>query len=259
LVCRKEEKIANMKLLISLFFIVATPGLSAQGSYEIPSAMPRELPVKHSRFTLSYNEGNELPSWAAYALTPEMAKATGEVKEKYAEDPMVSTGSSSPKDYKDAGFVMGQLVPVGDMLADLKTAPETYLMSNIVPQKVGFSKYLWTGLENLVREWAKEGNTLYITAGPVLADGPFGTFGENKVAIPTRYYKVILDMNGERAIGFLFRTNSSSGTPKAYAVSVDEVEKNTGIDFFMAVPDELEERLESKPDLAQWNFEALKQ
>ncbi|MBN1416659.1 MAG: DNA/RNA non-specific endonuclease [Bacteroidales bacterium] len=233
--------------------------LSAQDGYEMASAMPREIPVKHTHYSLSYNEGCELPSWAVYALTPEMAKASGTVKEKYAEDPLVSTGSSSFKDYRNAGFVMGQLVPAEDMVFDLKTAAETYLMSNIVPQKVGFNKFLWKTLEQMIREWAKEGNALYIAAGPVLADGPFGTFGDNKVAIPSRYYKVVLDINGERAIGFIFRVNSSSGTLKSYAVSVDDVEKATGIDFFFNLSDDVEEKLESTLDLSKWNFDALKQ
>jgi endonuclease G, mitochondrial len=248
-----------MKALFFVSLAFFSMALQAQIAYETASAMPRELPIKHTHFTLSYNEGDELPSWAAYALTPEMAKALGTVKEKYAEDPLVSTNSSSPKDYKDAGFVMGQLVPTEDMLLDLKTAQETYLMSNIVPQKVGFNKFLWKGLEQLTREWAKEGNTLYIAAGPVLADGPFGSFGKNKVAIPLRYYKVIMDLNGERAIGFVFRVNTSSGTLTSYALTVDEVEKATGIDFFMNVPDDLEQKLESTLNLKKWNFEALKQ
>ena len=47
-------------------------------------------------------------------------------------------------------------------------------MSNIVPQKPAFNKYVWKTIEKLIREWAKEGNTLYIVAGPVLADAPFG-------------------------------------------------------------------------------------
>jgi endonuclease G len=248
-----------MKALLFVSLALSGVSLPAQESYEIASAMPRELLITHTHFTLSYNEGNELPSWAAYALTPEMARATGTIKEKYAEDRLVSTGSSSAKDYKDAGFVMGQLIPAEDMMLDIKTAQETYLMSNIVPHKVGFNKYLWKNLEQLIREWAKEGNTLYITAGPVLADGPFGSFGENKVAIPLRYYKVIMDLNGERAIGFIFRVNTSSGTLTSYAMTVDDVEKATGIDFFINVPDDIEQRLESAIDKKRWNFEALKQ
>jgi endonuclease G len=68
-----------------------------------------------------------------------------------------------------------------------------------------------------------------------------------------------MDLNGERAIGFIFRVNTSSGTLTSYAVTVDEVEKATGIDFFINVQDDMEQRLESTLDLKQWNFEALKQ
>ena len=67
---------------------------------------------------------------------------------------------------------------------------------------------------------------------------PLATFGPNKVSIPTRYYKAVLDVNGERAIGFLFRNNVASGAPKSFAVSVDELEKITGLDFFPSLPDE---------------------
>ena len=248
-----------MKTIFFVFLTIFCTKLGAQNSYELASPMPRELPVKHTCFSLSYNEGYELPSWAAYKLTPEMAKASGTVKEKYDEDPMVTTGSSSTKDYRDAGFVMGQLVPVEDMTSDLKAASETFLMSNVVPQKIGFNKYIWKVLERLVREWAKEGNILYIAAGPVLTDAPFGTFGENKVAIPIRYYKVICDVNGERAIGFLFRGNTSTGTLTSFAVTVDEIEKITGIDFFYTIQDDTEQRLESSIDLSKWNFNALSQ
>jgi hypothetical protein len=45
--------------------------------YELPAQSTREQRVQHTLFTLSYNEGYELASWAAYQLTPEQARATG--------------------------------------------------------------------------------------------------------------------------------------------------------------------------------------
>jgi endonuclease G len=227
--------------------------------YELPAPMPREQQVNHTLFSLSYHEGYELASWAAYQLTPEQAGASGTCREKYAEDPMVTTGSSEPKDYKNAGFIMAQLVPVEDLFTSQKAMEESYLMSNVVPQKPAFNKYVWKAIEKLIREWAKEGNTLYIVAGPVLADAPFGTFGPNKVSIPVRYYKAVLDVHGERAIGFIFRGNVATGTPRSFAVSVDELEKITGMDFFPQLQDDLEQAVESKFDVRQWNFDALKQ
>lgn len=246
------------KILLIHVILLNTCIISAQ-QYELPAPVSREQVVKHTFYSLSYNEGYELASWAAYQLTPEQAKATGTFKEKYEEDPLVSTGSASLKDYKDAGFIMGQLVPPQDMLMSPQSAMETFYTSNTVPHKPVFNNNIWKRLETLIREWAKEGNTLYIVAGTVISDAPFGTFGPNKIGIPERYYKVVLDVRGERAIGFIFRNNVASGALKSFAVSVDEVEKITGIDFFPALPDNMELKLESSADFNKWNFRALEQ
>jgi endonuclease G, mitochondrial len=255
---KNKQKYQAMKHLLLLTFSLAGLSTFAQ-QYELPVASSREQTVKHTLFTLAYSEGYELSSWVAYQLTPEMAKATATFKDKFAEDPLVITGSASPKDYKDAGFIMGQLVPPEDMLISPKAVEETFLMSNVVPQKPAFNKYVWKTVQNLIREWAKEGNTLYITTGPVLADAPFGSFGSNKVSIVNRFYIAVLDVTGERAIGFIFRNNASSGTPKSFAVSIDDLEKTTGIDFFPSLPDDLENKVESSKDFTKWNFNALGQ
>jgi endonuclease G len=243
--------------MLSLFCIASLHATGQQ--YELPSPMPREQQVKHTQFTLSYNEGYELASWAAYQLTSDQAKATGTFKEKYIEDPLVTTGSASTKDYKDAGFIMGQLVPPEDMFNSPKAVEETFLTSNTVPLKPVFNKNVWKKTESLIRQWAKEGNTLYIATGPVLSDAPFGTFGPNKISIAKRYYKVVLDVTGERAIAFLMGSNVAAGAPKSFAIPVDELEKITGIDFFTALPDDVENKVESSTDFSKWNFKALEQ
>lgn len=247
-----------MKPYSTLLFSLTMIHAGAQ-SYELPAPSPREQQVQHTLFTVSYNEGYELPSWAAWQLTPAQAKASGTFKEKFTEDPKVSSGTASARDYKDAGFIIGQLVPPEDMFTSPQAVDETFLMSNTAPFKPSFNKYIWEMIEKLTREWAKEGNTLYIVAGPVLTDAPFGTFGNNKISIPVRYYKAILDVNGERAIGFIFRSNVANGAPKSFAITVDELEKITGLDFFPALADDLESKLESSNDFLKWNFKALEQ
>ena len=107
-----------MKTILFLAPCLSVWLLFAQ-QYELPVQAPVNSMV-HTLFTLSYNEGYELPSWAAYQLTPEQAKATGTFKEKYAEDPVVTTGTSTTKDYRDAGFIMAQLVPLEDMFTSPK-------------------------------------------------------------------------------------------------------------------------------------------
>jgi len=245
------------RILLLSTCIVSLNVLSQQ--FELPAPGPREQQVKHTLFALSYNEGYELASWAAYQLTPEQARTTGTFKEKYVEDPLVTTGSAAVKDYKDAGFIMGQLVPPEDMFVSPQALEETFLTSNTVPHKPSFNKNVWKLIEKLAREWAKEGNTLYIVTGPVLADAPFGTFGPNKISIVERYYKAILDVTGERAIAFVIRGNVATGVPKSFAITVDELEKVTGIDFFPSLPDDLEQKVEADHDFTKWNFKALEQ
>jgi len=247
-----------MKIIILFSAVLISMGSVAQ-QYELPATGAREQLVKHTMFSLSYNEGYELASWAAYQLTPEQAVATGTFKEKYIEDPIVTTGSPSVKDYKDAGFIMGQLVPPEDLFTSPQAVAETFFTSNTVPHKPSFNKNIWKMMERLIREWAKEGNTLYIVTGPVLTDAPFGTFGGNKISIAERYYKVILDVTGERAIAFVIRSNVATGAPKSFAMSVDALEKVTGIDFFPALADDLEQKVEESTDFTKWNFKALEQ
>lgn len=226
-----------------------------QDNPEIPAIKPREQIVHHKFYTLSYIEGYELASWVAYELTSEEAKATMDYKVKYQADPLISTGSATLKDYRKSGFILAQLAPVEDMMFSEEAIEESFYLSNIVPQKPAFSKYTWNKLNNLVRAWAKQSGSLYIVSGPVLADAPFPTFGPDKVSIPSRFFKVVLDMKNQRGIGFVLKNNITTGSLKPYAMSVDMVEEITGIDFFPSLPDDQEKNIESHFDTSAWNFE----
>ena len=70
----------------------------------------------------------------------------------------------------------------------------------------------------------------------------------NKVAVPHAFYKVILinDKKNPQAIGFIFPNSAGHKPLKKYIVTVDSVEKRTNIDFFPALPDEVENRIEAE-------------
>ena len=54
-------------------------------------------------------------------------------------------------------------------------------------------------------------------------------------------------------IGFIIPHHSADQPLQVFAVSVDEVEKQTGLDFFSKLPDDLEERLESNRFIGKQN------
>ncbi|MBN2612358.1 MAG: DNA/RNA non-specific endonuclease [Bacteroidales bacterium] len=245
------------RFLIFLISLSVFAGVSGQDNLELQVLKPREELVRHKHFALAFVEGYELASWVAYSLTANQLLGGIEYKEKFEEDPLVSTGSATKKDYKDAGYLPGQLVPAEDMMFSEEAVMETFYYSNTAPMKQAFYKYTWKKTEDMIREWVKETDTLYIVAGPVLADSPFPTFGENKVSIPSRFYKVVLDLKSGKGFGFMIKSSLSTGALKPTAMSIDEVEKITGIDFFSSLPDEDEEKIESGFNLSDWNFEIL--
>jgi endonuclease G len=243
--------------LIYMFCIFAN--LYAQEKVELPAPLPRQQIIHHEHYSLSYVEGYELPSWVAYELTKEEASAVMEYKAKYSEDPDVTTGSATMKDYKKSGYIMGQLVPVEHMMMSKNAVKESFYLSTIVPHKLAFNKYVWIEFAKTIKAWAYECGKLYVVTGPVLADSPFPTFGPSKVSIPERYYYVLLDSADMRGAGFVMRNSMASGTLKQFSMSIDEVEEITGIDFFPALPDDQENAVESKFEADRWNFEILEE
>ena len=128
------------------------------------------------------------------------------------------------------------------------------------PQDPSFNRGIWKKLEEQVRSWAGEIGTVYVVTGPVLK-GKMSTIGHNSVAVPNYYYKVILDNSGTRpkAIGFILRNEGAKGSLSNYAVSIDSVERFTGIDFFPGLSDKTEQRVENSCCVSCWNWSVHKQ
>ena len=75
--------------------------------------------------------------------------------------------------------------------------------------------------------------------------------GNHKVAVPDSFFKVLLVTGGAepQAYAFVFRNEAGSRPLKSYQHTVDEVEALTGIDFFPALPDGVEARVEAALNL----------
>ena len=115
---------------------------------------------------------------------------------------------------------------------------------------------IWKDLEEQARLWAKENGSLLIVTGPVITDD-LKRLGKNRVGIPKTFYKVICTItNGKpEGVGFLFDNKDYGKTPlKSMMIPIDSVEKVTGIDFFPALPDDIENFVESRYDTEYWNF-----
>ena len=208
--------------------------------------------IKHSYYKLSYSETHEQAEWVYYILTKDNINGTAKRKNNFKSDPLVKSGSATPKDYTKSGYDRGHLCPAASMTINQTAMDESFYMSNMSPQHPSFNRGKWKQLEKQVRSWVIQEDTLYVVTGPIFKNN-IESIGPNNVTVPGYYYKVIYDPTGDqKMIGFIMPNKKLEKEIKHYQVTIDEVEKITGIDFFQNLPDSLENKLESKKH--NWNF-----
>lgn len=224
---------------------------------ELPKQSPSDQVISHSAYTLCYSEKHEQASWVAYELTRSETQKAVERSNKFMIDPQVKSGSATDADYKASGYDRGHLAPAADMGWSEKTMQESFYYSNMSPQLPAFNRGIWKQLEELVRDWAIAEDTILVVTGPLLRDG-LPAIGVNKVSIPEYYYKAILDVSGKtrKGIAFILPNRAGNSLLQSYTVSIDSLEKASGIDFFYQLNDVTEQELESHVCLTCWEWMA---
>ena len=207
-------------------------------------------------YALGYIEYHEQAAFVIYKLTAREA-LTKEVQRtnRFRRDPEIPTGSATTADYRRSGYDRGHLAPAADMAFSVQTMADSFFMSNMSPQKPAFNRGIWKRLEEQVRQIAIREKAIYVVTGPILPKKKTVTIGANQVTVPTHYYKVIFDLTPPRKmIGFILPNEGSDRPLEYFAVTVDVVEKATGLDFFSTLPQAVQKRLESTITVSAWDF-----
>ena len=223
-------------------------------TFFLPTSTTDQI-VHHQNYSLSYSESYEQSEWVAYELKASHLSSTNHKRPYFEIDKTVKTGAAHWRNYKKSGYDRGHLCPAGDRKFTKQAHDETFLTSNISPQEHQFNAGVWNRLEQKVRYWARKNDGVFVVTGGVLAPG-LRTIGDEDVAVPNQFYKVILDnTNGKiKVLAFLMNHENSDLPLYKFVVSVDEVEALTGIDFFPHLDDATENKLEASSSYKSWSF-----
>ena len=222
--------------------------------YFLPTSTTNQI-VHHQNYSLSYSEPHEQAEWVAYELKVSHLSSTNHKRPYFEIDDAVKTGAAHWRNYKKSGYDRGHLCPAGDRRFTKEAHDETFLTSNISPQEHKFNAGVWNRLEQKVRYWAKKNDGVFVVTGGVLQSG-LKTIGDEDVAVPNQFYKVILDnTNGKiKVLAFLMNHKNSDLPLYNFVVSIDAIETLTGIDFFPELDDNLENKLEASSSYKSWSF-----
>ena len=191
-----------------------------------------------------WDYAEHLSLWVAYPLNNAL-KGSGSRSNSWGFDALLPTGiqpNITGGSY-GGGWTRGHQLPSADRLASYKANASTFVPTNMTPQDYDFNCNIWADLENKVRGYASLSDTLYVVTGCLYSGSTIrsGTSSGFAVKIPTHYFKALLykgtstyATGGYMAAGFILPhdTSISGGKFLDYICSIDELEQQTGIDFF---------------------------
>ena len=208
--------------------------------------------VRYDAFDVHFNSERGVANCAVYELVTNELNGTIERAGEFMQDAGVK-GCPLPQDYAGSGMDRGHLVPAADLKWSGTAMRQSFLLTNICPMHKALNEGGWAKLEEKVREWTARDSALLVFSGPIVSDSDTTLTG-GRVKVPGAYYKVIMApcVRPMRAIAFIYPNGYSGGRLRQYAVSVDEVEQKTGLNFFPYLPNEEQERLECPVNLDAW-------
>lgn len=234
----------------------------------LPELKDGEELICHSAYCLVYDENHEMAKWTAHIISHDIATGGINRTNDFRPDSLIKTGSSEEEDYfltlenddgsvkyEGFGYDRGHLAPSADFRWSATALSESYFYSNMTPQLPEFNRELWADIESFMREYVynNPGKDLYIVTAPVLNDNlPKIERSKNKVSIPEYHYKIAVDMDAKKGIAFLVSQKNLGYPIEYYVVSIDSVEKITGINYYPQLSDEDEILIESKSDISLW-------
>lgn len=211
-----------------------------------------------------YSYKTHCPVYSAWELTKGRVDGGVPRCKTFFPDNMVGERHRvTSEDYKGSGWSRGHMCPAADNKDSQRRMEESCLFTNICPQDQKLNSGDWNELENRCRGWVRNGfEPLYIVCGPVFYGGRVRTIGKNvKVRVPDAFFKVVLYVGDgsskrkrSRMMGFVYPNMAVNNPMRDYCVPVDSVEALTGIDFFVNLPDDVENELEGMCDRAAWGI-----
>lgn len=221
-------------------------------NFAIPQKSESAILIEHEGFTVSYVDKHKQAEWVAYRLIGEDVEKKIPRTNKYTEDPLCPN-CATDSDYKYSGYDRGHLFPAANAWTE-NIMKESFYFTNICPQDNSFNSGVWNRLETLVREWAVKYDTIHVVTGSILSDG-LKTIGNNKVSVPKYMYKVVVVNTDTAKQGIAFLIENKGSNIKDYekfALTIDELEELTNLDFCTNLPDYLETEIESSFNYGRW-------
>ncbi|MBF0500057.1 MAG: DNA/RNA non-specific endonuclease, partial [Candidatus Riflebacteria bacterium] len=213
--------------------------------------------LRNKAYAVGYSELRHDPLWVSYRLG-HVDKAEILPRPSRFESDRRTKNIVYPQDYTKTGFDRGHMAPNSEIAVRYgqEAQEETFLMSNIVPQRPNLNRKVWEHLERLEDKYANAFGRVFVMDGPIFnPNAKRENLGNSEVEIPDKCYKIIVDAeNGTcRMLAYMIPEDVIGiESPDEFLTSVDAIEAATSLDFFPALPSRTQDAIEAQVATASW-------
>ncbi len=254
---------------------IARPALLYQGAPQARDAKNIDTwfrILRNHGFILGYSDLRGNPLWVEYALTPAEANTPSLKRPNHFETDWRSINRVSHESYQQtrsersrtSAYDRGHMAPNYAMshLYGREGQADSFLMTNITPQKPKLNQQLWQRLEETeIKHFAKIFGKVWVITGPVFSGTVERLHSDWMVEIPDAFYKIYITEAAPGkpsvALAFLMPQTVNGKEPLAqFVTSIDSIEAQTGLDFFAELDDRTEAALEAAVLPQPWDLQA---
>lgn len=221
----------------------------------VPTTYPHSITIlENTAYVVGYDETRENPAWVSYRIPAQTIPGTFPRPARFHTDTRTHS-QVKHEDYTSSGYDRGHMAPnlaIASRFGE-QAQKETFLMSNVVPQSPALNQGPWRLLEEtLSSETAPSDGEIWVVTGPIYDSHPEHL--KSGVEIPDAFFMAIADETptGPRLQAFIMPQSTPRNADfRNYRTSIDEVERETGLDLFRDLPDAIENKLEAE-QTAYW-------
>ncbi|GAB6975129.1 DNA/RNA non-specific endonuclease [Prevotella falsenii] len=226
-----------------------------------------------NNYSIEWDATRKANRWTCYQMYKKIMQPNVDRGGKFKQDPDIpSDMQTTLNDYKGSGFARGHLCPSGDRRYSIEQNDQTFYLSNMQPQIQGHNGGVWQNLEGNVRTWAGKCDTLYVVKAATIdkaeyicnaadieniakAEGKSPSSLHFPGIVPKYFYMALLSYDKPtkkyRALGIWSPHYKQSQTEY---ITIEELQKRTGIDFFCNLDDDIEKAVEATVDAGYWGI-----
>jgi endonuclease G len=233
----------SVVLLLTLSFVSGYAQRGAHEKYGLPSKTNDGIIIKRGEFIYSFNRITGFSNWVLHRLGKDDFGPVPRFHGAFFKDSLLPIDLPRPTntDFENSGFDKGHAVRSEERTCTNEANRQTFVMSNVFPQRPELNRGPWLDCERWVEKMCKDSTyEFWIVVGPVYEKDKTEYLNKKtqKFSVPQWVFKVMLvnKPNGttEKIAVFMPNINGIRKLDwKSYIVPISKVEELTGYKFFV--------------------------